>query len=94
MYVCTYVCMYVCMYVYMYVYMYMFACIYVCTYICMYTSLYVDSRSVHQDTVKKSLRNYNRVIREKYVTPDNCAAANSEFQGQIESAKNVCKLYI
>ena len=69
-------------------YVYMHICMYICV------SLYVGNRFVDQETVKKSMLSYNRVICEKYVTPDNYTAADNEFEGQIESPTNVCKLHV
>lgn len=60
----------------------------------LYVHLHVGSRYVDQETVKKSLFSYNRVIREKYVTSDSYVAGeNDAEEQQISSPTNVCELH-
>ena len=57
-------------------------------YVCMYSLLYVGGNYIDKDTVNKSLHSYNRVIREKYVSPDHSVTVENEY---VTQPSNVCK---
>lgn len=72
--------MHICMYVHV---------VKISMYVCM--SSCIGKRYVDNETVKRSLFSYNRVIREKYAS-DSCITDNYETSEVVMSPTNVCEL--